>query len=531
MKPFDKKILLSSVLLFLFLSEGYYTVRAYTSYMRNAGDDCFFEKHIRIGSVSANQPFAVSEKKKAAIDYEVSFYPEGGNLLEGVLSKVAFKALNANGSSAFVSGTITDKGGNIVASMETLHTGMGVFGFIPEKGNVYYADCTNPNGKKKRFRLPEAKSNAYSLTVTRGRNGRLRVGRHKSADSPPFPASNLLIHCRGIILYAGPWDSSREYFVFYPEEFPSGVIQIVLLDEQENPLSERLVFIRNDDQAHVAFSTDKESYAIREQVTSKLTVTGTDGTPLAGNYSVSVVDNKDQAVDHTTSILSTLLLTSDLKGYIESPDYYFQTNDDNSTQLTDCLMLTHGWRRYTIPEAAKKQPVAHPEYPAETSLSVSGKVTTLLTGHPVTGSKVNMITMSTGETFDTQTTGDGRFVFDGFEFPDSTKFILRAEKVKGSTSVELRLDEKTYPPLKALPFEPDTAGIIRYKPEETTGTFIEKASERSKYDEEMRIVHLQDVEIIARRQDKDPKPVSVFSMYSNRALGVAYMACWEWTAL
>ncbi|WP_280748849.1 Plug domain-containing protein [Parabacteroides sp. PF5-9] len=511
----------------IFLSEAvpedYYTIRAYTSYMNNPNNDYFFKKQIRIGSITEQQSTSSNTgKRKQSGNFEVSFFPEGGNLLEGTLCKVAFKALNVDGSSAYVSGNVTDEEGHVLTSLKTLHAGMGVFGFIPEKGKTYYANCTDLNGKNRRFRLPEAKSNTYSLTVMHGRNGRLLVGRQKPTNEPHYASSYLVIHCRGIVLYAGTWDTSKDFLVFRENEFPSGVIQLLLLDEQMNPLSERLIFCRNDDQAQLSFSTDKENYAIRDLVRSELTVTDLNGLPLTGNYSISVTDDKDQAVDYSSSILSTLLLTSELKGYIESPGSYFQNKDEKSVQLLDCLMLTHGWRRYDIPEVIKGN-IEHPPYKPETSLAVSGRVTTLLTARPVKNSPINMMTMSTGETFETITSEDGRFIFDGFEFPDSTKFFLRAENNKGRTSVELRMDEKQYPPLQALAFEPSPTNSTDNQPKETeevTGTFIEKASERYKFDDEMRIVHLQDVEIVGRKQNKDPEPFSIFSKLADTSVGL-----------
>lgn len=506
--------------------EGYYTIRAYTSYMCNTGDDYFFKKQIRIGSIPLEQSVAAGTNiKKPEEDYEVSFFPEGGHLLEGTLCKVAFKALYADGTSAEVSGTITDEEGKVQASLETLHAGMGFFGFAPEKGKVYHANCTDQNGKQKLFKLPEAQKEAYSLIVTRGRKGQLYIGRQKSGGGSEFPVSNLLIHCRGTVLYAGPWDSSKKNWAFSESEFPSGVIHILLLDKEMNPLSERLVFCRNEEQAQLSFLTNKENYSIRDQVTCELFVSDSDGMPLSGNYSVSVTDDKDQAIDYSVSILSTLLLTSELRGYIDSPEYYFQSKDEESIQLLDCLMLTHGWRRYNVPEVVKGK-IEYPKKNIETGLAVSGRVTALLTGLPAKQSSVSLVTMSTGETFETIATESGHFMFNGIEFPDSTKFFLRSENAKGKTSVELYVDEKTFPPLRGLTFKSDMSGILPGKTNPTIsgrerGTFIDKASERYKYDDEMRTIHLQDVEVVARQQNKDPKPYSVFSKLADVSIGLS----------
>ncbi|WP_280749166.1 carboxypeptidase-like regulatory domain-containing protein [Parabacteroides sp. PF5-9] len=502
------------------MPEGYYTVRAYTSYMDNPDGDYFFRKSIRIGDISGKQAVALkSEKKTQLQDFDVSFFPEGGSLLEGTLCKVAFKALNADGSSAYISGNVIDEEGNIQSSLHTLHAGMGIFGFIPGKGKRYFVECADLNGNQKKFILPDALSDAYALTASYGRDDRLIVGRQKATGVNDVSSMYILLHCRGEILYFNHWKATTPFMTFHKDDLPSGVIHILLFDEQMNPLSERLVFCLNDNQAQLSFSTDKEYYDIRDKITANLLITDRDGFPLSGNYSVSVTDDKDQAVDHSVSILSTMLLTSELKGYIESPAYYFQNNDEKSAQLLDLLMLTHGWRRYDVAEVVKGN-VESPRQKPETNLAILGKVTTQLTDRPVKNSSISMMTMSTGEIFETTTSEDGGFVFDEFEFPDSTIFFLRAENSNGRSSVELRLNKKSFPMPKALLFDPHTVATVQNAPIELTGTFMEKASERSKFDDEMRIIHLQDVDIVARKQKKDPEPFSVFSKMASISIGL-----------
>ncbi|MDH6356578.1 carboxypeptidase-like regulatory domain-containing protein [Parabacteroides sp. PF5-9] len=510
-----------SIFLSEMMSEGYYTLRAYTRYMDNPDADYFFKKHIRIGDISIKQQQTANENELSEkVDYDVSFFPEGGHLLCGVSCKIAFKALNETGISTAISGVIVDTDGNIQASLKTHHAGMGVFDFIPEKGKIYYADCIDANGNKKRFALPLAVGGTYSIAVTYDKDDQLVIERLKSADISVYSPAYILLQCRGQVLYFNQWDNSSTFMTFPKEEFPSGIVQIVLFDRQMNPLSERLVFCRNEKKTELEFTTDKKHYEIRDRVIADMELTDLDGLPLVGDFSVSVTDDKDQAVDHTVSILSTLLLTSELKGYIESPAYYLMNQSEESQQALDCLMLTHGWRRYHIPEVIKGK-IEQPQKQVERSLAVTGKVVNQLTGRPLKNRPVNMMVMSTGEAFSTETAKDGRFIFTEFEFPNDTKFFLQSKKEKDHSLVELHVDEVYFPtpkfladkqPIRIIQQATDTSGI-------TNGTFIEKASERSKFDDEMRIVHLQDVEIIARKQNKDPEPFSVYSKIANFSIG------------
>jgi hypothetical protein len=89
-----------------YVPTGNYTLRAYTRYMENLGDDYFFKKNIRIENLMTpvNQQRPTANRGTLKDDYSISFFPEGGNLPEGVVSKVAFKALNINGYPEIVSG-------------------------------------------------------------------------------------------------------------------------------------------------------------------------------------------------------------------------------------------------------------------------------------------------------------------------------------------------------------------------------------------------------------------------------------------
>lgn len=505
------------------IDEGSYTLRAYTRYMDRLDTGYYFTKPIRIGAIITDRELSSENKKrKQKIDFEVSFFPEGGQLLEGTICNVAFKALDKNGISIPISGVVVDDEENIKTNFNTIHAGMGLFGFMPESDKKYYAECTDDNGHKKRFDLPIAVNNTYSIMVAYDRNDRVVVKRlkpHKTDLSSPV---YLLLHCRGQLLYFDQWNESKDVITFTKDEFPTGILHILLLDEQMNPLSERLVFNRYDEDIQLEFATDKENYEQRDLVTTEMVVTDWDGMPLAGDFSVSVTDDKDQVIDHNISILSTLLLTSELKGFIESPAYYLTENSHKSRVALDCLMLTHGWRRYNIPEVIKGI-IEKPEVQPETSLAISGKVTNRLTGRSQKNRPVDLMVLSSGESFSTLTDDDGYYQFSDFEFPDSTKFFLQSKKDKGNPMVELHIDQDRFPALRALPEYLETI-ITRQDttiPEMPKGTFIQKAGERFKYDDEMRIMHLEDVKIVAQKQKKDPPPFSVYSKFAEISIGLS----------
>jgi len=407
------------------ITEGNYTLRAYTRYMENLGDNYFFKKNIRIRNTSSTKKQinetghsstaltnrSVSERRTTD-DYDVSFFPEGGNLVEGVSCKVAFKALNSNGYSATISGEIVDSDGSVITSIQTCYAGMGVFNLVQDHGKKYFLKCRNENGLEKKFELPHSDPRAYALTFSHT-NKTLTVSVQKSAHIPAIHCY-LLAHCRGKVLYFSSWNHENKTVIFSKEDLPSGVIQFILFDGEMNPLSERLAFSKNNDKAMVEFHTGKDIYERRENVIATLSLTDSFGNLLDGHLSVAITDDMDIDVDSTTTILSSLLLSSELKGYIETPAWYLK-DDDKSTTALDYLMMTHGWRRYNIPEVVKGNP-EYPSIPFQTYQKISGNLKSMKRTVAAAGNEV-LIQVNNGDFGIKSTDKNGEFIFSNFEYP------------------------------------------------------------------------------------------------------------------
>lgn len=393
-------------------------------------------------------------------DYEISFYPEGGYLPEGVSCRVAFKALNSNGLPEKIIGKIIDDNGREHVQIETLHDGMGSFSLLPEEETNYYAVCKNEQGIEKRIKLPAAQKGIYSLKVETIKD-KLNVTVLQSTDIQVNKPLLIVLHTRGMVHYAARLDNNNSSISIDSEQLPSGVMQIILFDGNLNPLSERLVFCRSNDQVQVEFNTDKDNYKSRQQVNANVRVVDKRGLPLDGSFSISVTDNNDIKPDSTTTILTTLLLTSELKGIISNPAYYFQENNPAATDALDLLMLTNGWRRYNIPEVAKGI-YETPELPAKIGMEISGKVRSLILRKPIEKGLVSLYSWDHGYYEETETNMYGHFVFDGIEFQDSLKFVIQALNKKGNNGIELIVDADTFPKISGLPMTFSTE-IIKEK--------------------------------------------------------------------
>ena len=434
-------------------------------------------------------------------DFDVAFYPEGGSLIQGITSNVAFKALKSNGNSADITGIIYDKSDTQIGEFKTDYLGMGKFTLLAEKGKSYYAVCKNEKGQSKRFDLPAAAERGYALSVNQT-SSRIMVSVLDPEGSKPNDELYILAHIRGMIYLAKAWEHGKS-IVIQKELSPSGVMHLVLFDSKFNPLSERLLFINNHDEAKVTSQFPiKKDYTPRSLVKKNLILTDNKGQPLLGNFSVSVTSDREVKQDSTSTILTQLLLTSDLYGHIENPGYYFQNTSESAWAL-DLLMLTQGWRRYDISKLAKSN-FTKPVFPLEDSPEISGIVKSLVSRKPVKDLEVSIWSYD-GNYFDvTKTDSKGQFYFLGGELPDSTGFVVSTVERKGAIGMDLILDKDDFPK-KTLPFVP----AYKFDTKQLE-TYTEKAERKYLNEFGMRNYFLSEVVITGKQM---PRRKSNLVMY------------------
>ena len=144
------------------LPAGTYQLRAYTSWMRNAGAAFFFTRPLAV--VNATTPSRPAGRPKPGFD--VKFFPEGGRLVDGLESVVGFKAVDGDGHGVAVQGTVLDALRKPVATFSSRHLGMGSFGLVPAPGQHYRAVVTLPGGSTAEYPLPLSQPTGYALRVS-----------------------------------------------------------------------------------------------------------------------------------------------------------------------------------------------------------------------------------------------------------------------------------------------------------------------------------------------------------------------------
>jgi len=432
---------------------GDYSLTAYTLYMRNQGPDYFFKKPLTIWPYQESRRTQRNTSVRKVSDFDVSFFPEGGYLIDGYDCCVAFKALGDDGGSVEVAGVVKNDREEVVDTLRTLHGGMGCLRFTAHTGERYYAECTMAGGKTERFDLPASNNLACVLRVLQTERDftvMVQSGR-------PLPKGlRLLVHCRGNLCYFREWNDDLPSLIFKRDKLPGGVLQILLLDKAGNALSERLVFNRGEELA----TTDVQIGGTLEQrtkVTLSVAATDPDGGPAAGDFSVAVTDRAAVPSATSGSIYSTLLLSSELRGTIETPDWYFEGRDAARVAALDALLLTQGWRRYDVPELMKKEYV-EPQYPLEVGQEITGRISKSGLWNrkkKLSRYEMRMIVPSLHYVTKCAVDDTGAFALNGFDFPDSTLYVLRPAAVRGSMpEATVKVARDSFPEVGTLPRVP-----------------------------------------------------------------------------
>lgn len=434
----------------------------------------------------------------ASVPKDVQFFPEGGNLVSGIRTKVAFKAISSSGLGVDVKGTVVDNNNNPVATVSSRHLGMGYFIFTPESGKSYKANIDFPDGTHSSYDLPRTMDDGIDLAVYNNNPDSLFI--KISSNNDFLQKFNnirfyIIAQSGGTIYYAAQTRlNSVTYGAAIPKnKFPTGILQVTLLSSEGDPLSERICFIQHNDLMNMAVNTDRPVYLQRQRVHMTITAKNK-GVPALGSFSVAVTDESKVPYDENseTTILSNLLLTSDLKGYIEKPNYYFNHVDSIRRGDLDVLMLTQGYRRFSYSDVVyDKNPQIY--YLPEQGISLTGILRTSM-GLPVAHANIHLTIPDKIFYTDATTDASGNFGFSNLVFQDSSKVILSAKNNPGASNLAITANGETYPLVAKNINAPDNVTNI----DSVLTTYLRNT--RMQYGNHV----LQEVVIKAKPQEKRP---------------------------
>ncbi len=357
----------------LYLS-GYFEIRAYTRYMLNWGPSAVFSRVFPVfDKVNGNnwdfknmldrrRAFAKGGRwvQESDDNNVLSFYPEGGHLVDKLPARVAFEVRGPRGVERYDTVTVFADGEPLLRSAP-VHQGKGLFEFTPEKGVKYTAEVYVENEKgrpeKHKVQLPEIAEKGVAMRVDeKGDSVHLIMQRNLNVSD----GLGVAIVYRSNVCYYSPLpeEQTSDTLALPLHSLPEGVCRAVVF-AGNSPLAERIFFVEHKVRG------EKDAKTVKLNVTTNgaplngaeaepyskvsIMVEREDGLPIEkdAEFSVAVVD---KARKITTSwgwnIYTYMLLGSEIKGYIPDAAQYFDRGNKERKRNLDLVMMTNGWTAY-----------------------------------------------------------------------------------------------------------------------------------------------------------------------------------------
>ena len=430
-------------------------------------------------------------------DFDVKFFPEGGALINIPHQNVAFKAQGADGFSKEIEGFLFNSKGDTLTNFRSEHNGMGIFTMNPVNNETYYVTVRTNDSITKRFDLPAIEPKGISIAMSHYKQEiRYEIQKTEATEWPQ--KLFLLAHTRGKLAILQPINPKRTFGKMNDSLFTEGITHFMLIDEQGNALSERLIFVPDHKPNQWQITTDQPTYGKREKVSLQIAAKDSEGNPVEGTFSVSITDRKSIQPDSLAdNILSNLLLTSDLKGYVEDPAFYFLNQDARTLRSIDYLMMTHGWRRHKMENVLRTPSLNFTNY-IEKGQTISGRIMGFF-GANVKKGPICVLAPKYNIIATTETDEKGQLIVNT-PFRDSTTFLVQARTKKGFAGVDILMDPPQYPVAthKAPYFNGATTFMEDYLMNTRDQYYMEGG---------MRVYNLKEVTVTAKRERPSSKSI------------------------
>lgn len=439
---------------------GNYLIRSYNDQLFIFGESMFFEKKIKIAETRNMAGFpetidSVEEQQNINID----FYPEGGFLLAGKINTVAFKITDINGGAENTTGKILDENGNLIKLFSSTYNGMGKFEIVPKSDSKYIIKLDQVPDKH--WELPAPRESGIKIVISETDTDLVKLNLLHTDNYSGTKFYIAVIHRgKGLAYLEVGSDKLNKTIGFRGEHFGNGINRLVLLNENYEPLSERLVFINKSQDVNLNLELNNDDFITREKVSLKIT----GDTHLAdgenAGLSISVVNtNALNSKGITRNIKSYLLLDSELKGQVNNPADYFVDDPENSSGMKlNLLMLVQGWRNYIWNDFEKEDLIlTEPKF----GFDIEGKVFNLSKRKKITNSEVSLTVGDANgvKLFSTRTDKNGSFNFKNISFVDTATFFIQGKNNKNKLYTSIELEPLNV--IKPSPPDPDILNSLK----------------------------------------------------------------------
>ncbi|MFD2288292.1 hypothetical protein GJU39_03330 [Pedobacter petrophilus] len=434
------------------IPSGWYNIRAYTNWMRNFGNDFVFQKSIYItnqpngNATSATRSAAKKPAGPASNLKSITFFPEGGSLVSGLTSLVAFKTNDNLGNGLAARGSVISSKGDTITSFQSTEAGMGIFAFSPKANESYRVEARF--GKEKvAAQLPQILAKGLVLHITNDSlNLKATISASESAFSEMTGKSlTVTIKHAGDHIYTGAVKLGKPMIsVSIPKkDFPEGIAVVTVTDDAGRPHCERLVYIHNNTGNIFTITPNKTAYQTREKVVLNIKATDLFGQPAKTSLSLAAVDGL--IPDDGTNIVSYLMLQSEIKGEIKNAGQYFDVKNPSRFKQLDLLLLTQGWRDYLWKKLADT--TIKISFLPEPGLTIAGSVREKLANKPLPDMNITLFGSGFNgqKLYSTKTDQHGNYFLDGLKWYGNQPIKISSHDGNGKKGGWLQIDSVAKP--------------------------------------------------------------------------------------
>lgn len=390
------------------IKSGNFSIRSYTLWMLN------------YPTFLASEPIYIynidykTKNNTAKPALYIQFFPEGGKLIEGLSARVAFKAVNEKGLPVSINAKLNDHTGKTITTLTTEHDGMGLFEFIPTASTSYHAVI---EGISQKFNLPAAEKEGISIRIDNSKPSRIFVSAERNETNKDFYNRLYLsatLNGKLVFLNELNFDEGLSAAAISKKNLPPGILHITFFHPNGSVVAERLAFIDNYTvvQPSIVQTNSKEQNGIT-YLTFRI-----DSLSTVSNSLLCSDASLVSPIFTNNNLVSSLFLTSDLKGSINNPGYYVEDKSIVRLKHLDLLLMTHGWKRYNWKDVITSNSTTL-KFPVETSINIKGKVTKSDRSEIIKDGKVSFIIKAEDSTTmlsDATLTDKGEFIVDKIKF-------------------------------------------------------------------------------------------------------------------
>jgi hypothetical protein len=409
------------------IPSGNYKIRAYTNWMKNFGADQFFEKKLSIVNAQKKRDAVAQEKKDPAFP-DVQLFPEGGNMVYGLNSKMACKVVDQSGKGIEFDGIITDETNRTVANFHSLQFGMCSFDFNPSSNHRYKAEVSVKGQEKIVKPITNILREGYVLSVDGQASDEVTV----TVETNLTTAREvfLLVHTRQSVKASenGAVRNGQAVFKISKSELGDGISHFTVFNSDRETVCERLYFKYPVNKLNIGLATDKTVYAARTKVNIDIQAADQAGRPSDADLSMAVYSIDSLQSPDEMDIANYLLLTSDLRGFVESPNYYFSAPEKTAAAAVENLMLTQGWRRFKWVNILPKKMPPFNFKPELNGHIITGKLYKSTTNAPIANTQVYLSVPGMWSAFyPTTSDSEGKIKFEVSKTNGATEIIAQPD--------------------------------------------------------------------------------------------------------